>query len=135
MVIHFYCTYFCLHKTGFSCKDLKSRLKHNLALFILLLVGYTQVCAPMYSAMFSQDNAHDYVQVLFLKAADIEGLEIEDETKKHSAKESLDQATFLYCHLLQQFVQNEKNHDSFARYSSCLSLLASPDPGFDVLRL
>ncbi len=126
---------FAITKTGLSCSNLKSRAKYNFALFVLLLVGYTQVFAPMYTAMVSQDTDHDYVQVPFLKAADIEGLEIEDETKKSSVKVSLINADFVYCHLLQQFAQDLKNHASFVGYSSCISLLASPDPGFDVLRL
>jgi hypothetical protein len=89
----------------------------------------------MYGAMVSADTGHDYVQVHVLKASDIEGLETEEESKRHSFKEQTHDVDFVFALLLQQFVQHQKNESSFTTYSSCIALTSSASSGFDVLRL
>ena len=115
---------------------MKSLAKYRFSLFILLLVGYTQVFAPMYGAMVSQDSELEHVQVPFIKSTDIESLENEEELKRNFFKEpARDNADFVCAYLLQQFIQHLKNQSSFARYSSCISFYTSPDRAPDVLRL
>lgn len=120
---------------------MKSLLKYHLALIILLLIGYSQVFAPLYSAMNSCSPSNevsgvDYVHVPFLKTSDLEGFEIEEETKRTSFAEPVRDHDSVAGLLLQQFVQHLKNQSAFEGYSSQISLLSSsPHPAFDVLRL
>lgn len=120
---------------------MKARVKYHFALFILLLIGFTQVFTPVYCANVSPAptqhlSGHDYLQVHILQVADLEGLEIEEEIKRSASKEDVrDILDLTFDQLSQQYFQQLKNHSSFSRYSTSVSLFSSRNHAFDVLRL
>jgi hypothetical protein len=121
---------------------LKSLLKYPVTLFVLLLVGYTQIFAHVYRIDFeyaSRTNGADktHIQASPEKATGIENSYFEEEEdKRNSLKEfSRDHAyAAIFCmDISSSFFQELTSSSYFSEHSSALSLFKFSQ--FRVLRL
>ena len=122
-------------------------MKYSLTLFILVLVGYTQVFAHLYrGTTFNcaikkiKGTGHD--QSVVLKATELEDIYVEEEEKEEDERISLKEyskdniyVTLFFIHAQEYFFQRLRGHSSPFNYFSHLSFFKSPYLAFRVLRI
>jgi len=108
---------------------LKTLIKYPLSLFILLLIAYSQLFAPLYRGSAPSAPAKKEIeqgQALDVKSADAQTIFIaeqeEEEDDRISFKRNLEESSvFSYIHVPDYLGQQGKSNSSFTRdFSSCI---------------
>ena len=136
--------YFAFETQKSSSVSLKALIKYPLSMFILLLIGYSQLFAPVYRGNASyvptkKSRTLEYGQALDTKAADAPTIfiaeEEEEEDDRISFKRYLEESSlFSYTYIPEYFIRDVSSF-SFVRDSSCFSFFKSPYLVFNVFRL
>ena len=123
---------------------LRPLIKYPVTLFILLLVGYTQIFAQLYrtDATSSEKRVYqsDHSDVLILKTAEPEDIyfeeeEVEEDDRLSVRKSFVEDSIFSFTHLLADFHQKNISYSCISKYFSNHTILPSAYLVLRVFRL
>jgi hypothetical protein len=124
---------------------LKALIKYPLSLFILLLITYSQLFAPLYrgnalSAPAKKIKGIEQGQAIDIKSPDAQTIFIAEEEEEGDDRISFkknfsESSVFSYIYVPEYFIQHIESYASFSRDISCFTFFRSPYLVFQVFRL
>lgn len=115
-----------------TCADgfLKKFFKYSVTLFILLLIGYSQLFVPIYTGnslhvSFKSEKDSDQIHAFSFKKSDVEAFYIEEEEEKEDEGIIDCSSTFSYIYVKEYFSLPKRNYSAFYKHFSFASLSGS----------